>query len=797
MRPCSLICGVVLASGAAAQPHFPLYPGEVFEGGFVCCHQPDLADINSDGALDLIGASAEGLVRVVFGAGDGTFSAPVEYVAGEGAFAVVARDVDGDAILDLVVANAESASISVLLGVGDGTFDAQTEYSAATPSSTRIDAFVAADLNSDSLLDVALVATDSNDQTVRVMLGVGDGTFAPPLSFPTGRAEQVRIVSGDFDADGAPDLAIANGHDAGSQDITILLGAGDGTFGAPIYIPAQVGADQLAALDYDGDGRDDLAYGANTGFGFLYLLSRWDTDHFQTTFLLPAGSSPDSIEVADVDGDTHPDLVVGATQAGSGIHPNVARTNVVRNPGNGAIPGPPLRYSDLGRSWSRVADFNGDGTPDLLTSNDLTLRLGLGGGAFEDRLEFSITVPDVLTDTAVADLNADGRPDLATVLKWNDQPGGLEVRLAAPDQLLSYPTVARTPLHDLSPAHVTVADMNGDAAPDIIIAHEDLDGVSILLNDGAGAFSDHDETWAGGRDPVAIVAADLNHDGNQDLGVALEFPSSIGVMLGAGDGSITLSENIPLPNTVTALIVLDVNADGNLDLVALTTGDGGVSVLLGDGQGMFAAAPFIPVPHATLAIAAALLDADDVPDLLVGETDRVSTFLGAGDGTFTPGPTLEVESPVLAILPADVNDDGLLDLALSLESTPPSFSPPSTLGAQIFRGLGAGAFDPTPQVYATRGLLVAAIDLDADSDLDLVTGHSSVNTITLLPNRLVTRCSLADFAPPFGLLDFSDLVGFLLAFVEGSVAADLAPAYAQFNIIDVVVFLSAFNEGCP
>ncbi len=188
-------------------------------------------DFNGDGRLDLAVANwNDGTVSVLLGNGDGTFQPQVTYAVGSGPDAIVAGDFTGDGHLDLAVANYFDDTVSVLLGNGDGTFQPQVTYAVGWDPG----AIVAGDFSGDGHLDLAVANELSG--TVSVLLGNGDGTFQPQVTYAVGSGPDA-IVAGDFNGDGHLDLAVANGlYDSdgnpitGSDTVSVLLGNGDGTF---------------------------------------------------------------------------------------------------------------------------------------------------------------------------------------------------------------------------------------------------------------------------------------------------------------------------------------------------------------------------------------------------------------------------------------------------------------------------------------------------------------------------------------------------------------------------------------
>jgi hypothetical protein len=221
----------------------------------------EIGDFNSDGNLDLaMLGQFSGYSSVDLGYGKGAFTSTGQFYSSGAGSAEAVGDFNQDGKLDVIVASGASpddallSGITVSLGNGDGTFTQGSFISVGS----YLSAIVAADFNGDGKLDVAV--TDSNDNTVSILLGNGDGTFGTPLIIQGGEDPQ-SIVAGDFNNDGKLDLAILNAGTNGNSTITLLLGNGDGTFtqAANSPYPAGQGTFALAAADFNGDGKLDLA----------------------------------------------------------------------------------------------------------------------------------------------------------------------------------------------------------------------------------------------------------------------------------------------------------------------------------------------------------------------------------------------------------------------------------------------------------------------------------------------------------------------------------------------------------
>ena len=225
---------------------------------------------------------------------------------GNSPFSVVVADLNGDRIPDLVTANQGSNDVSVLLGLPDGTFAAAQSFAVGNdPVSVAV-----ADLNGDGIPDLVTANQGSND--VSVLLGLGDGTFAAAQPIPLNGKGPVSVAVADFNGDGKPDLVTAN---VSSNDVSVLLGLGDGTFAAePSFAVGKSPVSVVVAkgvTDLNGDGKPDLVT-ANQGSNDVSVLLGLGDGTFaaEQRFAVGVSASPTSVAVADLNGDGIPDLAI-------------------------------------------------------------------------------------------------------------------------------------------------------------------------------------------------------------------------------------------------------------------------------------------------------------------------------------------------------------------------------------------------------------------------------------------------------------------------------------------------------
>lgn len=236
-----------------------------------------VADVNGDGKLDLIingKRGTTGLVATMLGNGDGTFQAPVETdFSGAVSSSVVVGDFNADGVLDVALVSA--GYVKTLIGNGNGTFTAGAVSYFSTYAGR--DGIATADFNGDGILDLVITAYDPYSSTgynfAAYLQGNGDGTFqdiAPIAGSGANYAGSITAAIGDFNGDGKLDVATAI-QSAGATIqglIYISLGNGDGTFSAGVSVPnvASVTTPLLVG-DFNADGALDLATGGYFYYG--------------------------------------------------------------------------------------------------------------------------------------------------------------------------------------------------------------------------------------------------------------------------------------------------------------------------------------------------------------------------------------------------------------------------------------------------------------------------------------------------------------------------------------------------
>lgn len=233
-----------------------------------------VGDFNGDGKLDVVVTNTRrNEVAVLMGVGDGRLQPAVTYPLSRGGLYVATADLNGDGTLDLAVTGA--SCVSILLGKADGTFRPPVVFDIGNRSTVDI---VITDIDGDGKLDLVvscdLAVYPPASATVAVLLGNGDGTFRSPIFTPVDGYYARSPAAGDLNGDGYEDVVLTSyAISPGTSSVLVLLGLGDGTFAAPLTYSAQEPW-RVALADVDGGGSLDLLVGDISSEQLSVLLNQ-------------------------------------------------------------------------------------------------------------------------------------------------------------------------------------------------------------------------------------------------------------------------------------------------------------------------------------------------------------------------------------------------------------------------------------------------------------------------------------------------------------------------------------------
>lgn len=283
---------------------------------------------------------------------------------------------------------------------------------------------------------------------------------------------------------------------------------------------------------------------------------------------------------------------------------------------------------------------------------------------------------------AVADFDGDGRPDLA-VANADDSSVTVLLRVGR-----GTPATSNTHAVGTFPLSVATGDFTGDGKPDIISASNSSPTISLLRNNGSGGFLPA-VTFDSNSGGVDMAVGDFNNNGTLDVAVALG--SGISILLGNGQGGFSAPVFVQASNaSINKIITADFNNDGKLDLA---TAGSATQIRLGNGAGQFGAASC--GVQSSDGMAAADVNVDGKLDLVVADVLAAQIRIHLGDGAGCLGaPTTSIDvanagRPRFVAL-RDINKDGKIDIVagatLLLGNGGGAFGPPFEFG---FGSLGA------------------------------------------------------------------------------------------------------------
>jgi hypothetical protein len=592
----------------------------------------------------------------------------------------------------------------------------------------------AADFNGDGNLDVACAG-----KTLTVWLGDGRGHFRQaPQALATANA---LIVAGNFNDDGHADLVVAGTIVGGRNQLVLLPGRGDGTFGQkiPILDLPSSNFTGLAAADLNQDGRLDLAVAVlpgGAGSGRVEAVLGNGDGTFQTPVATGAGAANfTNIAVADFDGDGTPDVIsIGFIQFGYTIQ-------VTLGNGDGTF-GPPIDTPTPNGPATpafAVADFTGDGLADVAMSSDIPgtgiyVLQGNGDGTFSPG---PVTPGQTNAILLAADLNGDGRPDLVMSgmgIALN-QGGGTFAPVVWYQNQLGQGGVA--------------GDFRHLGRPDVVVAGD------YYANNGEGVFQAPRSFSTGCGDCWSLTAGDFHNDGNLDA--AAVSGSDLRLYAGNGIGGFTgfLESTFTLPNKESLVVAAaaDFNGDGNLDLVlgagdhTYTENQGEAVVLLGNGDGTFGAPAVVYTGYPVDELVTADFNRDGHPDIAIATLYGVIVMCGNGAGGFTTTAAIKNIPNSTSLVTADFNGDGIPDLGTA---------------SDVYLGNGDGTFRHS-YTLPQAGVLVQTGDFNGDGIPDLVTSDYWTGVVMwpgLGDGTFGPPVTVADvFAPNLPLMAVADLNG--------------------------------------
>lgn len=354
--------------------------------------------------------------------------------------------------------------------------------------------------------------------------------FRAPIHLSVG-THPVSVMIADVNKDGNNDIIVANG---GSGNVSVYLGDGKGRFSQANGSPFPTGPNpsDIAVGDFNGDGNLDVAI-ANHGVKLVTVLLGNGKGQFSfapgSPFSVPSNPHPHGIAAADFNGDKKLDLAVDSWGENKVL--------VLFGNGDGTFQTPGLKFDvgDAPYQRLRTADLNEDGNPDIVTSNwkgsSVSVLFGDGKGNFSRK---DITVPESPFGIAIGDFNGDHHLDIAIAhysgqgtdpsknalsVLFGDGKGNFTLAKGSPFPVGHYPPT------------LAAGDLNGDGIIDLALPSYQEDTITVYLGGRNGITQSSYSSIRVGHRPHGVAIADLDNDGKGDLVVAEEEDNDVVVLL--------------------------------------------------------------------------------------------------------------------------------------------------------------------------------------------------------------------------------------------------------------------------
>jgi predicted nucleotidyltransferase len=551
-----------------------------------------LRDLNGDGRADLVTPNRDAnTVSVLLnttapGADTPTFSSKADLTVGSQPLTVAFADFNGDGKPDITSANRNDGTVSVLLNTtaidpATPSFTAKQDFgTGANPLSVRM-----GDVNGDGNPDLAVANVNSN--TVSVLLnnttpGAATPSLAAKQDFATGPGPG-SVATGDVNGDGKLDLAVTN-TGSGGNTVSVLLNTTAPGAAVPSFALKQDFASgslprSVTMGDLNGDGKLDLAFGNNGSANVSVLLNTTAPGDVTVSFAarqdFATAAGPFSVTLGDLNGDGKLDLAV--------VNESASNLSVLLNttaPGATTPSFAPKQDFATGPFPVSVTagDLNGDGRLDLAVasqgSNNASVLLnttapGAATPSFAAKQDFatgSLPIP-----VALGDVNGDGKLDLVvpnnssnnvSVLLNTTVPGAATLNFTARQDFAT----------GVAPRSITLGDLNGDGKPDLAVANQNDNTLSVLLNSPSVVPTTGLSRQQGSASTNSQIATATNYGGNGGLTVTVTSANPV--------NGVTISNIVNTNGNVTADIVASCIASNASFTLQATDGSSTVTTTL-------------------------------------------------------------------------------------------------------------------------------------------------------------------------------------------------------------------------
>ena len=746
-----------------------------------------IGDVDGDGKPDLVvtntGEYTVSILRNTATIGTittGSFAAKVDFPTGVTATSVALRDFDGDGKPDLAVANFGSATVSIyqntaIVGsITTGSFAAKVDFT----TNPECRSLAIGDIDGDGKPDLVTANAGSNNISIlrntTTIGAINSSSFAAKVDIATA-GHPWFVAIGDLNGDGKPDVAVANSN---GNNISIFRNTATtgiinaNSFATQIDYATGTTPFSVAIGDIDGDGKPDIAV-ANSNSNNVSILrntSAGNTIGLAAKVDLTTGTLPQSVAIGDLDGDGKPDLAIANNSSNT--------VSVIRN---ADLPVIITSFTPTTAKPGDVVTITGTGFNTVNANNIVFFGATRAIVTAASATSVTATVPTGATYAPITFLNTSTRLAAYSINNFTPIYSPAKTNITTTDFLpkQDFATNAR-------PYSVVIGDLDGDGKPDLVVAHVgDFSGsantVSVYRNTSttgsinSGSFAPKVD-FTTGSTPYSLAIGDVDGDGKPDLVVANNGSNSVSILRNTATvGVINVNSFAAKVDFVTGIepifvTIADVDADGKLDVAVVNNSSNSVSVFRNTStSGMIDVNSFsTKVDFATGSrpngAAFGDLDGDGKIDLAVASTNSnaVSIFRNTSTkgiidvNSFAGKMDFATEGQPYSVAIGDLDGDGKPDLALACAK----FDFLSILRNTSIAGSITATSFAAKQDFATgiSPISVAIGDLDGDGkpDLGVTNGHD--NTVSIFRNTsvastisLAARANFATSADPLSL----------------------------------------------
>ena len=714
-------------------------------------------DLNGDLKPDLALLSSDGVVTLYLGTGTGTFTFLNAFTVAEDAEAISLADFNDDGLVDLALLSSGTNSAQVLYATSAGVFPVP----AVSPQTEAFNAFGSASTRS-VLLDPA----DTTSTHTQVLLAdsaghaltVAEQTQLAALSVQPLQAlsdSPVAITLADMTGDGVADaivtskikrltgLQVMPANASGGYDHLAL--AGGGTCGNGILEPSEVCDDgnlkardgcsktcivefskninSLFVADINRDLKNDVVLLDDRGFVYLFIGD--GQGRFSQVRFLTKTKRKTTFAVADFNGDGHPDIIIVPKNKRDGA------LSMLVNNGFGDLTPTPIAFRTPVTGPVLAGDFDRNGLPDLLISYKAGWTLLYNDGAGPARDAGHNVVPKGLKSFAAGDFNEDGWMDVVTTFTSAKLPAlmfrGTVAGTFGGAEVLGLDAKALPPF---------VVDLDEDRHLDIMSCSPAATAsCNVRYGNGQGQFgaAASPSVLSFGREITGAGAGDFDQDGNVDL-VGISYRDHTAVVVFRGPVPLKLTLNAG--QRPSDIAVVDLNGDDKLDFVVASEASRDLSIFVNLGNRQFSQPAPVRLPSVPdhslgrIALAVGDINGDQVPDLAASQAGgTVTPLLNLNGGGLAALASLPTGARPWGVALGEMNGDGILDIVTANRDD-------STFTVQL-SGPG-GTYTRTD--YPSGGIRasdVAVADLNGDFRADVIVTNEKVEPTTALGNVVV------------------------------------------------------------